>query len=137
MVSGIDGLAGVLVFTSPERFPAMESFYVDVLELSPRSRRPGFVNFSWGDQRLTIAVHSEVADRTTEPDRIMVNLRCRDLDGEYRRLVTLGVEVVRPPDSESWGGRICTLVDPDGNRVQLIQLAEDIQELEYTGGSSG
>jgi uncharacterized glyoxalase superfamily protein PhnB len=28
----------------------------------------------------------------------------------------------RPPEREDWGGHVATLLDPDGNVVQLFQL---------------
>ncbi|MDJ0923167.1 MAG: VOC family protein [Acidimicrobiia bacterium] len=118
----IDGLAGVLVFTSKDRFPEMRDFYVDVLGLTPRSDRFGFVNFEFGTQRLTVAVHSELAEANRDPLHIMINLRCNDVESAYAAAMERGAAALRPPQSEKWGGKIATLQDPDGNIVQLMQL---------------
>lgn len=117
----ITGLAGVLVWTTAERHPAMAKFYRDVLGLVPRSDRPGFINFEWGDTRLTIAVHSEVHGPSTDPLRIMVNLATSQIDDVAARLTASGVEFSRAPSSEPWGGKLATFADPDGNTLQLLQ----------------
>ena len=80
----IDGLAGVLVLTEAARFPAMLAFYRDALGLEPRSVRDGFVNFAWGDVRLTITVHSQVSGVTRDPLRLMLNLAVDDIDADLR-----------------------------------------------------
>jgi predicted enzyme related to lactoylglutathione lyase len=118
----IDGIAGILVYTSKERFAAMRHFYVDVLGLAPRSDRPGFINFEFGEQRLTVAVHSDVRDANRDPLHLMVNLAVSDIDAVYRSAVVRGAPSLRPPEKETWGGRIATLQDPDGNLIQLMQL---------------
>jgi predicted enzyme related to lactoylglutathione lyase len=122
----ITGLAGVIVWTSADRFPSIRDFYRDVLGLEPRSERELFISFAWGAAdhrapRLTITVHSEVRGPAAEPARVMVNLAVDDLDGAYTRLCGLDVTFVRPPEPEQFGGRIATLQDPDGNLVQLLE----------------
>jgi catechol 2,3-dioxygenase-like lactoylglutathione lyase family enzyme len=118
----IGGLAGVLVWTEAARYPAMRRFYVETLGLRPRSDRDGFVNFAWGDQRLTVAVHHDVAGAARDPLRLMLNLRVDDIAAVHRRLAAAGVAFARPPESEPWGGRVATFADPDGNTLQLMQL---------------
>ncbi len=122
MRSDIGRLVGVLIFTEEDRHEAMEVFYVDVLGLVPRSRRPGFVNFAWGDLRLTIATHSEVSGPARDPRRVMINLAVEDIDAAARQLAGSGVDFIRPPEYESWGGYVATFRDPDGNLVQLLQM---------------
>jgi uncharacterized glyoxalase superfamily protein PhnB len=38
------------------------------------------------------------------------------------RLAEAGVEFLRQPEQESWGGWVATFRDPDGNTLQLLQL---------------
>ena len=118
----IDGLAGVLVWTEAARFPAMLAFYRDTLGLEPRSVRDDFVNFAWGDLRLTVTVHSRVSGAARDPLRLMLNLAVDDIDATYARLREQGVVFSRPPEQEAWGGRVATFADPDGNTLQLMQL---------------
>jgi predicted enzyme related to lactoylglutathione lyase len=122
----VTNLAGVILWTSADRHPAMEAFYRDLLELPARSTRPGFINFDLKAARLTIAVHSEVAGPARDALRIMVNLEVDGLDQLIERLQAAGVEVIRPPEPEHWGGRIATLADPDGNIIQLLELPVDL-----------
>ena len=122
MAGGIQGLAGVLIWTEPERFPAMARFYRDQLGLTPRSDKPDFINFDWSGVRLSVSVHDRVRGESRDPFRIMVNLAVDDLGAMHARLAAAGVVFTRPPEREDWGGRVATLVDPDGNMVQLFQL---------------
>ncbi|MSP23025.1 MAG: hypothetical protein EXR66_08495 [Dehalococcoidia bacterium] len=122
----ITGLAGVILWTAADRFPAMREFYRGVLGLEPRSDREQFVSFDWGARgphapRLTVTVHSQVEDTSHDPLRTMVNLEVDGLDELYTRLREHGVVFVRPPEVEHFGGRIATLRDPDGNLVQLLE----------------
>jgi len=44
-----------------------------------------------------------------------------DLDREHERLVSAGVQVVTPPETEPWGERFSQYVDPNGLIWQLVQ----------------
>jgi lactoylglutathione lyase len=118
----IDGLGGVLVYTSLERFPAMRAFYVEALGLRPRSDRDGFVNFELGEQRLTVSVHADLSTANRDPLHVMINLTTTDIRDDYTTAVAAGAASVRAPEPEPWGGVVATLLDPDGNVVQLLQL---------------
>lgn len=116
----IVGLAGVLIWTSEERFSAMRRFYVETLGLRPRSDRPNFVNFQIGAARLTIGVHNGVDGISRDPLRVMVNLAVTDIDAAHVRLTSAGVPCLRAPSPEPWGGIVATYSDPDDNTVQLM-----------------
>lgn len=120
----IGPINGVIVWTSPERHPAMAAFYRDILGLTPRSDRPGFINFEWRDLRLTVSTHSGVDGSSADPLRVMVNFHVDDIHAEHDRLTSRGVVFSRPPEQESWGGWLATFSDPDGNTLQLLQPAE-------------
>jgi predicted enzyme related to lactoylglutathione lyase len=120
--ASIDGLAGVLIWTEADRFPAMARFYRDTLGLTPRSAKPDFINFDWSGVRLSIGVHSAVGGPSREPARIMINLTVTDIHAVHARLSHAGVVFTRPPAREEWGGWVATFADPDGNVLQLMQL---------------
>jgi predicted enzyme related to lactoylglutathione lyase len=124
MVSGMEtliaGLAGVLIWTSEERFSAIRRFYVETLGLRPRSDRPNFVNFQIGAARLTIGVHQGVDGSSRDPLRMMINLAVTDIHAAHARMTTVGVPCLRDPSPEPWGGMVATYSDPDGNTVQLM-----------------
>ncbi|MCH9038856.1 MAG: VOC family protein [Chloroflexi bacterium] len=115
----IDGVVGVIIWT--DRLDVMTEFYRDTLGFPVHSIRPNFVAFEWGGMRFSIGTHEHVSGRTTEPERIMINLGAQDIQGVYAALTAKGVEFVRPPEQEHWGGWVATLRDPDGNTLQLLQ----------------
>ena len=121
----ICGLAGVIIWT--DDLDSMVEFYRDTLGLTPHSVRPAFVSFKWGNVRLGIGTHTQVAGRSRDRYRVMVNLDVDDIHAEHERLAGEGVEFIRAPERERWGGWVCTFTDPDGNVLQL---------LEQPGGSS-
>ncbi len=127
MSDRVTGLAGVLVWTTAARFPAMRRFYVETLGLAPRSDRTGFVSFAWGqppnDVRLSLSVHDAIVGAAGDPLRLMVNLAVDDIHAAAERLRRAGVALTRPPEREGWGGWVATFHDPDGNTVQLLQPA--------------
>jgi catechol 2,3-dioxygenase-like lactoylglutathione lyase family enzyme len=118
----IRGLAGVLIWTKQERFEEMARFYRDRLGLTPRTSKPDFINFDWDGVRLSVSVHDGVQGASRDPLRIMVNLLVDDIVAVHARLAGAGVVFTRPPEPEDWGGRVATFLDPDGNRLQLLEL---------------
>jgi predicted enzyme related to lactoylglutathione lyase len=120
--TGVGSPIGVIVSTDAKRFDAMATFYADILALPVRSRHVSFVNFSWGEFRLTIHTHSQVRGPAIDPHRVMINFLVADIAITHQRLVRAGVEFRRAPEPESWGGWVATFVDPDGNTLQLMQL---------------
>ncbi len=126
----IEGLAGVILWTSAERFEAMRRFYVEQVGLSPQpSNRTGHVAFSWGEPprhvRLIVGVHQGVTGANPDPERIMVNLLASDVPALAAEMRARGVEFVEEPREQSWGGWIATFRDPDGNTVQLLKPAPE------------
>ncbi len=118
----IQGIAGVLIWTEQARFEAMARFYRDRLGLTPRTAKSDFINFDWAGLRLSVSVHDRVHGASRDPLRIMLNLRVDDIDAAHARLTAAGVAFTRPPETEDWGGRVATFLDPDGNMLQLFQL---------------
>lgn len=115
----IRGLAGVIIYT--DDLDTLIDFYRRTLGLTPHSVRPSFVSFKWGKVRLGIGTHSKVKGSSTNRYRVMVNLDVDDIHAEHERLATAGIEFIRPPELEHWGGWVCTFADPDGNILQLLE----------------
>jgi predicted enzyme related to lactoylglutathione lyase len=123
MIAGtIGGLAGVLIWTEADRFPAMARFYRETLGLPARSAKPDFVNFDWRGIRLSVGVHDRVDGPSQDPLRIMLNLAVDDIRAVHERLSRAGVNFTRAPEREDWGGWVATFADPDGNTLQIMQL---------------
>jgi predicted enzyme related to lactoylglutathione lyase len=115
-------VAGVLIWTEAARFESMVRFYRDTLGLRPRSVKEDFINFEWGEVRLSVGIHSGVRGLSRDPLRIMVNFAVDDIHTTYTRLTEAGTLFTRAPEVEDWGGYVATFLDPDGNALQLMQL---------------
>ena len=118
-MSIIKGLAGLIIWT--DNLDVLSNFYRDVLQLVPHSVKPDFISFKWGDTRLNIGTHSDIKGTSKDQLRIMVNLRVKDVRAAYNNLQERGIDFIRLPEQEKWGGWICTFSDPDGNIIQLVQ----------------
>jgi len=66
-----------------------------------------------------------VSGASRDPFRIMVNLAVDDIRAVHARLLKAGVVFTRAPESEEWGGQVASFLDPDGNVLQLLQLAPE------------
>jgi len=116
----IKGVHSVLIST--EDIKKLAPFYRDMIELKPAMEGDDFAVFEAGAALLALGIHSEVKGRSKEPNRIMVDLEVDDCQAEYDRLRAKGVEFIREP-SEDQGFIVATLLDPDGNQLQLFQTA--------------
>lgn len=63
---------------------------------------------------------------------VVVNPECcglefvvEDVDAEYRRLLSAGVEVAAPPVTYPWGWRAIGFKDLDGNNIDFVQKVRD------------
>ena len=119
-------IAGVMIFTSD--VSRLASFYRDTLGFTVDEDRGKSVMFTTpqpGGTQLAIESHSEVKGRSTEPDRIMINLRVDDCRALYTELQAKGVDFVAEPYSDPDGTYVvATLHDPDGNTLQLVEFSE-------------
>ena len=116
----ITGVVGITFWT--DNLERLRHFYEDIMRLQLHAVHDDFINFDLGDCRLNIGVHSGVAGDASDPFRIMPHLGVDDIHAEYDRLAGLGVEFIRLPEQEHWGGWVATIKDPDGNILQLLQL---------------
>ena len=117
----IEGLVGVTIWT--ENLERLVAFYQDTLGLKLHRHHGDFVNFVFGHVRLNLGKHDRVKGHSADPYRTMIHLSVGDIHQEHRRLRDLGVEFIREPELEEWGGWVATFLDPDGNVLQLLQGA--------------
>lgn len=64
-------------------------------------------------------------------------LAVADLAAELARLAALGVRPVRPPIRGGDGNRQAWLADPEGNQVELMELAPSGLQLAYRSRTAG
>lgn len=117
----IKGLSGARIW-SEDLKKNLLPFYRDVIGLKVAIETPEFVLFGKGVESpgLGLGTHSEVRGKAPDPYRHMVGLTSDNLDGDYSRLESAGVEFIEKPTAYD-GVRIATLKDPEGNLVQLFQ----------------
>jgi catechol 2,3-dioxygenase-like lactoylglutathione lyase family enzyme len=120
----INGIVGITLWTAD--LDRLFRFYRDTLRLPLHSfhEDEGFAAFQLGDLRFNVGRHSQISGRSRDPLRVMPHLGVDDIHAEYERLAAAGVEFIRVPEQEHWGGWVATLRDPDGNVLQLLQLPQ-------------
>ena len=113
----IKGFQGIIIST--EDFPRLLPFYRDTLGLGTQMESDGFAVLGGG--QLALGHHSKVKGKARDPNRVLVNLNVDNCQVEYERLKKMGVEFIREPSKEGQDLIIATLLDPDGNRLQLFE----------------
>lgn len=78
---------------------------------------------NFGGVGMLIDGRDDVADKNPEPGRVILNFHVEDARATAARLNGLGVTWLVELEERD-GGLFGTLVDPDGNYVQIIELKE-------------
>jgi predicted enzyme related to lactoylglutathione lyase len=115
----IKGLRGATIWSEDLR--NLLPFYRDLLGFKVAGQIEGFVVL--GDQAsptLALGTHSAVRGRNVDPARHMIGLSTDDVDADWKRLKSAGVEFIEDP-TDYGRFRIATLKDPEGNLLQLLQ----------------
>jgi predicted enzyme related to lactoylglutathione lyase len=100
--------------TDPER---LKTWYRDGFH----AKVDGYGNLDLGGFGLVIEHRDDVAAQAPEPGRFIVNFAVDDIHAAAAHLRTLNVTLLVEPEDRGIG-HFATLVDPDGNYVQLIQM---------------
>jgi len=77
----------------------------------------------FGDTSLLIDGRSDVTDTSPDPGRVILNFHVDDARATAERLDAVGFTWLVELEERD-GGLFGTLVDPDGNYVQIIELRE-------------
>jgi catechol 2,3-dioxygenase-like lactoylglutathione lyase family enzyme len=113
----IDSL--LLASTDPNR---LRHWYATALDA--HADPDGFMHF--GHVAVLLDERGDLAPRTLEPGRVILNYHVTDIEAHRGHLDTLGVEWISPAEYRADAGAwFATLVDPDGNLVQLIELTPE------------
>jgi predicted enzyme related to lactoylglutathione lyase len=83
----------------------------------------GFVQF--GAVAVLMDERDDVAPRTVEPGRVVLNHHVTDIRARGQHLDELGAEWVSPIEYRDAGLWFGTVLDPDGNYVQLIETTPE------------
>jgi len=113
-MSGTPTIGGILIGSrDPER---LRRWYAAALATEPDDEGVMHV----GAVPLVIAARGDVSACNPEPQRLILNVNVDDVAAYESTLVAMGAEWVRELETTPWG-RIATVVDPDGNYLQLIE----------------
>ncbi|MDE3088624.1 MAG: VOC family protein, partial [Chloroflexota bacterium] len=102
------------------------TFYRDVLGLPFDYAVPGWTQFKSNGAALVL--HPRLKHEKDQPSASTVHItfRVNDLDAEYRRLSAQSTRFLAPPAKVSFG-KHATLLDPEGNQIDLMEWATPIQ----------
>lgn len=85
------------------------AFYQNVLGLKKVGEWPTYVEFDVGGVQFGFKPGGESE----------IFLLVDDVDKAYHDLRMKGVKFISEPTDKHWGGRVATLVDPDGNKFTI------------------
>jgi len=102
-------------------------FYRDVLGVPLKFEAGDWAEFATLGTRLALkagappvaGMPEKSADGKPIAGRVGIAFEVKNLDQVYRDLTARGVRFVQPPTDEEHGGRIATLLDPDGLEIAL------------------
>jgi predicted enzyme related to lactoylglutathione lyase len=60
-------------------------------------------------------------------NNVIVGFNVDDVDAEYKRLLTLGAEMLNEPTTHPWGARSFQFRDPDGNILNFRTIPKEEQ----------
>jgi predicted enzyme related to lactoylglutathione lyase len=107
----------LLASTDPER---LRAWYAEVFDAPPDG--DGFIRF--GDVGVLIDGRDDVADRSAEPARVILNFHVDDAKAAAARMADAGATITVEPE---WRGQawFATALDPDGNTIQVIEMGDE------------
>ena len=89
---------------------------------TPGMEQDGYSGWAIGNGWITVGPHDQVKGLNTQPGRIIWNIECTDVQGDFERLKAAGATVVQEPYHPDGGPEmdIATFSDPDDNYFQLM-----------------
>ncbi|MGQ0541981.1 MAG: VOC family protein [Blastocatellia bacterium] len=84
---------------------------------------PRYARLECPDGNSTLSVH--IADDVAATNNIVLYFECDDLDGEFKRLRSLGLTFDEDPTMREWLWRQAYLKDPNGNKICLFYAGDN------------
>jgi predicted enzyme related to lactoylglutathione lyase len=111
----------LLASTDPER---LRNWYAAALDPEENAEVGGYRMLKFGAFYLMIDTRSDIGDKNPEPGRMILNFDVPDARAVVDRLNGMGVQWLAEFEDRD-GSLFATVIDPDGNYVQIIQLSEE------------
>ena len=109
-----------LIIATKDNDEAMSKFYKEVLGATTNEMGGHIL----GGFEIYFDRHSKAETQALEPFRIMPTFSVDDIQKTYEELKGKGVEFIKEPAPEEWGGWFATFKDPDGNYLQIFEMKE-------------
>jgi predicted enzyme related to lactoylglutathione lyase len=111
---------------------AMVAWYVEMLSLLPvvADSEHQFTLLAAGTGRLALQGGLESED-SKEAGRVRLVFQVPDVDQEWKRLISKGLEISPPLDNAREGYREIRLQDPEGTLITLFSWIDAAQERKY------
>jgi uncharacterized glyoxalase superfamily protein PhnB len=110
----------LLASTEPER---LRAWYVDAFAPGTEKIENGYGVLSFGGFYVLIDSRTDVGDANPEPGRVILNFDVDDARATAAHLSDMGVKWLAELEDRN-GSLFGTVIDPDGNYVQIIQLSD-------------
>lgn len=68
-------------------------------------------------EETTLTIYNDGIERKTNSHNICIAFTVDNVDEEFERLKSLGVEIVEPPAIRPWGAKNMSFLDPDNNLI--------------------
>jgi predicted enzyme related to lactoylglutathione lyase len=117
----------LLASTDPDR---LRRWYADAFDAEPDV--DGHVVLGLA---VIVVPRDDIADRTVEPGRVLLNFHVPSIQDAAARMDELGAPWVAPVEYRDAGLWFGTVEDPDGNYVQLIEETPDYAVLKVRRAS--
>jgi predicted enzyme related to lactoylglutathione lyase len=111
----------LLASTDPQR---LHSWYVAALAPETDTKENGYRMLNFGGFWLVIDSRTDIGEVNPEPGRVILNFDVDDARSTAARLNDMGVRWLAELEDRN-GSLFGTVIDPDGNYVQIIQLSEE------------
>lgn len=111
----------------------LRDFYQNVLEATAEGDDV-FVTFSIPGASLSLFSTQGLAEMASGlvddlgRGNCFLEFEVGDVDKEYERLKELGVRIVKPPTTQTWGVRSVWFRDPDGNLINFYTRVTQSEE---------
>ena len=128
----LDHLAYTVVYV--DDMGKCTEFYRDVLGVPLDYAVEGWTQFK--SKGAALVLHPKLERQKAQPggSAVHVTFRVDDLDAEYKRLSAQAVKFLAPPAQAAFG-KHATLLDPEGNPIDLIEWASPKQARAVSDGT--
>lgn len=84
---------------------------------------PRYARLECPDGESTLSVN--IDENAVVPNNVVLYFECDDLDGEVKRLKSLGLTFDEDPTDRPWLWRQAYLKDPNGNKICLFHAGDN------------